>query len=609
MISLITSLYRSEVYLPKYAMRVRQVYQDLKDRGIALEVVIIANDPSDKEKEVLVELQQFSWVKLCVVPRETLYASWNRGVREATFDILGFWNVDDERYSEALVEGVRVFGEKKTDVGYFPFVYKRYLAWRSWKVLVKRVTIDPPEFSAERFVKEMHAGPFFLFTKNCFERIGPFDDRFKIAGDFEWCARAAATERFQKIDTVAGVFINTGTSLSGSKNPRQQEENQLIWQRKQDGFLGNATTSSPSIKHLEYIDAVRGLAILLVIFIHVGDAIDQEGLVDHITLVGRYGVQLFFVASALTLFLSYSQRSVHEGASAPRNFFIRRLARIAPAYYVAAVIDWLAYAFFPSLFFWEKIIPWKVGINLLFINSFFPQTINHIPNGGWSVSVEMIFYCLVPWLFRKITSFKQAVRYFVLTAVGSQILNVLVRLFLVYGLKRQAMGSWFLYFWFPNQVSVFLLGIVVFFAFREKKMSSRAQKLWLLSGIPVIISFVVRYFWDTKNLIPEHILISIFFAALIYYMAHNPCRIVNNTVTRFLGMISFSLFLLHYLVIRFLVGNGLFTMSSEFFHICVLYGVTLVVSSGISYVMYRCVERPGIRLGAWIIKKISPPTT
>jgi peptidoglycan/LPS O-acetylase OafA/YrhL len=61
-------------------------------------------------------------------------------------------------------------------------------------------------------------------------------------------------------------------------------------------------------KKFDYIDAIRGLAIFMVIVLHTGQYGTSIGssLTNKILANGARGVQLFFVASAFTLFLSYN---------------------------------------------------------------------------------------------------------------------------------------------------------------------------------------------------------------------------------------------------------------------------------------------------------------
>src|ERR1700733_9049273 len=80
-----------------------------------------------------------------------------------------------------------------------------------------------------------------------------------------------------------------------------------------------------------YIDALRGYAILLVIAVHSSQYFTN--LSPNVTALanqGARGVQLFFVASAMTLTMSWTAR--HDG---PKAFYIRRFFRIAPMFYLS----------------------------------------------------------------------------------------------------------------------------------------------------------------------------------------------------------------------------------------------------------------------------------
>src|SRR5947209_6454020 len=85
-------------------------------------------------------------------------------------------------------------------------------------------------------------------------------------------------------------------------------------------------------KHLKnlYIDILRGIAIFGVIAVHSHQYITGlSWVISWVFNYGQLGVQLFFVASAVTLCLSMNGRK--ENSS--HNFYIRRFFRIAPLYY------------------------------------------------------------------------------------------------------------------------------------------------------------------------------------------------------------------------------------------------------------------------------------
>ena len=60
------------------------------------------------------------------------------------------------------------------------------------------------------------------------QRVGPFDERFKITGDWEWCVRASQVTDFCSIDRVAGYFWLHGANISDTGDPVQTAEENII---------------------------------------------------------------------------------------------------------------------------------------------------------------------------------------------------------------------------------------------------------------------------------------------------------------------------------------------------------------------------------------------
>src|ERR1700752_554732 len=90
---------------------------------------------------------------------------------------------------------------------------------------------------------------------------------------------------------------------------------------------------SNSPRHFDYIDALRGYAILMVIVVHTSQLFpDIPDSLAKILGQGARGVQLFFVTSALTLSMSWVARN--ESAA---DFFTRRIFRIVPMFWIAIV--------------------------------------------------------------------------------------------------------------------------------------------------------------------------------------------------------------------------------------------------------------------------------
>lgn len=107
---------------------------------------------------------------------------------------------------------------------------------------------------------------------------------------------------------------------------------------------------SPAGDKLPFINGLRGIAILLVIFCHSFGALFTAGQpyqyllgdafrhVPIIAIGGRYGVELFFACSGFVLFLPYALGRRVMDDYGLRDYLIHRAARLLPLYYVVIVV-------------------------------------------------------------------------------------------------------------------------------------------------------------------------------------------------------------------------------------------------------------------------------
>ena len=169
-------------------------------------------------------------------------------------------------------------------------------------------------------------------------------------------------------------------------------------------------TVSKIVKY-DYIDAMRGWAILGVVSAH---CVSQQLpiLLRDIVGAGSIGVQLFFVVSACTLFLSLSARRSEKGFIF--NFFIRRIFRVAPLYYIAIIYFLFQDGLGPRYWLGDAsgITVWNILSNIFFIHGINPYWINSLVPGGWSITDEVMFYSILPILFYMIRTINHAFYFF-----------------------------------------------------------------------------------------------------------------------------------------------------------------------------------------------------
>ncbi|MFM7661568.1 MAG: acyltransferase family protein, partial [Bacteroidota bacterium] len=354
------------------------------------------------------------------------------------------------------------------------------------------------------------------------------------------------------------------------------------------------------IKKYDYIDALRGIAVLGTLFIHCSKyerGINNFGVnFKELALLGNSGVQLFFMMSAVTLFMSMNQKKKLE-KNPNLNFFIRRFFRIAPLFYLSIIF---CLSFNLEGYWWNEFSQLNPSYLILttvtFTNGFNPYYINSIVEGGWSIAIEMIFYAIIPILFIFIKNIKVAFWSFLaslLIASGLFIFNQK-------NILIESVDLWraFTYFNFIAQLPVFLLGILLFYVIKNKEDG----KLVVTEiKYPLVIFALILLFNVTFNYIQNHILISFSFF-LVAFSLSQAKNILVNKLTCFLGKISYSMYLTHFPVL-FLMWklNLLDIINKQILNFGLRYFILIAITAGISYLTYKFIELPGITLGKKVI--------
>src|SRR5690606_34150074 len=91
--------------------------------------------------------------------------------------------------------------------------------------------------------RRMQAGPFFLFHRDLYTRVGAFDARFRVVGDWEWAVRALDVTAFCHSPVVAGQFYIHGDNLSNTGSSRERVELNVV--RLLTGRYADLTPTPP----------------------------------------------------------------------------------------------------------------------------------------------------------------------------------------------------------------------------------------------------------------------------------------------------------------------------------------------------------------------------
>lgn len=343
------------------------------------------------------------------------------------------------------------------------------------------------------------------------------------------------------------------------------------------------------MKKLDYIDALRGLAILGVIMVHSISDSNLPFIVERIFGQGARGVQLFYLASAFTLFLSFSNRIDKEN-NPIRNFFLRRFFRIAPIYYLGIVY----YLFQDGIGerYWlgdEKSISiFNILSNFTFTHGFSPYFINSLVPGGWSIAVEMLFYCILPLLFLKIKNINQAFNFFLFSIILKLLLHLI--LFKLPIIDSASLWSEYLFLYFPSQLPVFSLGILLYFVIiQNQKLSELSGKsLLLFSGLLILELATGKHI-----ILPNHILYGLAFFLFALGLSRFHLTLIINPIITYIGKLSFSMYISHFAVIFWLTKwNYINFFANEILNYISKFFLVTTVTVFIASILYKIIEIP-----------------
>lgn len=376
--------------------------------------------------------------------------------------------------------------------------------------------------------------------------------------------------------------------LVREKRPRQSESALL-------------TPQPPAPERFAYVDALRGLAALYVLAFHVAlmprSPLALPGWASPVILNGGSGVTLFFVVSAFTL--CHTLRARAGTARATLKFYIRRAFRIGPLYYA-----WLALLLFAAArggVLWE-LDKWKVLASLTLTINLYPGWREGIVWASWTIGVEVLFYLMFPALFRVVRSLPRAAALVVVSLPIAWAHDAVARAVIPPSDKLDQL----IHLALPTQLPVFAVGMLTYFIYDRLRPRERPRPIagaaMLAAGL---VAFVTIPLAGSSTVVTY--LMSLDYMVILLGLSLLPVGLIVNRFTTFLGTVSYSVYLNHpQAVIRMQpVYQRIYALEAPTtlqFLACVALTVVPVVA--VSYLTYRLIEQPGIRLGSRIIRSL-----
>lgn len=376
--------------------------------------------------------------------------------------------------------------------------------------------------------------------------------------------------------------------------------------------------NSPSV-YFKGLNGLRFLAAFAVIITHVellkpSFGFDTLWFNPFFHLLGSLGVYFFFVLSGFLITYLLLIEKENFGHINIKQFYIRRILRIWPLYFFLILLGFFILPQFESIHIpylqhdFEQHFYTNLILYLIILPNLALSLFSAVPHIGqlWSIGIEEQFYIFWPWLVSKS---RNLTRTFFTIIIGLIIFKAGV-LFL-----GKFAGDTVWYKPFKLFVAMSKFECMAFGGLGAYYLYIKQQNFIKLIAHPFVfvaaITLIPFFIYFTPDVLEDgiHLIYSILFLIIIVHVAqsNSPSSFLENKPMRYLGSISYGIYMYHFFIIAFVLfitGNYIKSENTMLNNISI-YGLTTLLTIGISSISYEIFEKRFVKLKG----KFSPVTS
>lgn len=304
------------------------------------------------------------------------------------------------------------------------------------------------------------------------------------------------------------------------------------------------------------LNGLRFIAALLVIIHHVEQLKSAFGLNSHwnnafVEVIGKLGVILFFVLSGFLITYLLLAEEKKTGTINIKKFYIRRILRIWPLYFLIVLLGFFVLANIPffNLGKLSDAIPENFAIKFLMFVFFIPNIALAIYPAvpfvaqTWSVGIEEQFYIIWPIAMKSI---KQKQLFFYIFILGYVIMNIFGFKFIKTHLFSHNIVNIIAEIWASFSIDCMAIGgLFAFYLYKKSWIISYLHSKYVQWPVILMICFFIGFGITVPYIHYEFY--AILFGILILNLASNAKSVINleTLVLNYLGKISYGLYMYH----------------------------------------------------------------
>lgn len=322
-------------------------------------------------------------------------------------------------------------------------------------------------------------------------------------------------------------------------------------------------------KRYQELDALRGLAALLVVFFHYTMEKEEASLGFDL---GTTGVDLFFIISGFVILLSL------EHIKSAREFIANRISRLYPTYWASVSFTFscmLLYAWYIHDFSGISMVQYVA--NMTMFQYYFK--IRNIDGPYWTMIIEMVFYMFMVALYyfkvlRKLDVICVVLISFTVLVVHLDFENIWVQRF-------------FFKLPFVQFLPLFFAGTVFYRKITKGLKHIKFFGLILFCLVAQILLFEYSGRSNSFITVWEYAgMLTIYFTLFLLFI-YNKLRFIVNSATLFMGKISYALYLIHQKIsIEYIIPKLTHTYKLGFWSSSLIaLSIVIIIATMITYLV------------------------
>ncbi len=362
-------------------------------------------------------------------------------------------------------------------------------------------------------------------------------------------------------------------------------------------------------KHFDGLDGLRFISITFVVLHHLFTFKSNFGFFQYdypvLGLIGLYGIHFFFMGSGFLITYLLLHEHNDYGKINLKNFFLRRVLRIWPAYYLLIIL--FLFVFNTSFFRIPGITDAYLADNYSFSNALYLAFMPHIqpflfPTGPYihhtyTIGIEEQFYIVWGLIFYFLR--KRVLMVFIIILIAMPLLNVLHE-FLYNWLQTKPdaprtvryINSFLTYLQY-SRFSTFAIGSLFGYAYFYNKKWISYFRLWYVQ-VAVYIVIIASVATGVNLPYVQFEYMALVMACLMLMATFKRESIINYNADwiSYLGKISYGIYLFHIFAIVFACKLvGLFMKEESNLWITLLLCLlTLIISIVFGWASYHYFE-------------------